>query len=343
VAPHLTLVVSSYRRPEALATLFASLAVQTLSHDEFAVDVVVDGLDDTEARYRAVLERVRASAPYTLSYEFQANSGQSVARHRAISRVATPWVCVVDDDMDLAPGFLAAHLAALRSGTARTVVLGRVIPEDGWTRTPLYEAVRTSHMLESHDGMARGLRQPGGWALVTQNVSFAREFYLSVGGFDEKLRLGEDSELGLRFEFAGGRFVFAEAAAAIHRSRVGSYDAWLRRCVEYGKNGVYIFEKLGSDARAHPLRNLVHGSRLNAAAVHALCWSDALAFGGIECLRRLGNGLQRVGLPGPGVATHKAILAIAFHLGVKRSLGSWREVLAEARRLSRMDGTAYPT
>jgi hypothetical protein len=125
--------------------------------------------------------------------------------------------------------------------------------------------------------------------------------------------------------------MFASAAAAIHRSRVGSYETWLRRSIEYGRSGVYIYEKLGRDLRTHPLRNLVNGSRLNALAVHAVCWSDALAHAAIGALHRTGTALQRIGLVGPAIATHKAILAVAYHLGVKRTLGSWRRVLEEKR------------
>jgi glycosyl transferase family 2 len=245
--------------------------------------------------------------------------------------------------MELAPEFLAAHLAALESGGPKTVVIGRVIPEEGWQNAPLYEAIRTSHMLEWHDALGRGA-QPGGYTFVTQNVSFGKAFYLEVGGFDPRLRLAEDSELGLRFEFAGGRFVFAAGAAAIHHSRVGSYGTWLRRCVEYGEMGVYVYEKLGRDQRAHPLRNLVKGSRLNAAAVHAVCWSDGLAQSTIGALNLIGEGLQRVGLETPAIATHKAILAVAYHLGVKKALGSWSRVLAAERALaSAPDAPTGPT
>jgi glycosyltransferase involved in cell wall biosynthesis len=322
----ITVVIASFKRPQVLPTVLSSLGQQT-ALSEFEVTVVVDGVDDSEAEYREILESRRRVARFPLRYEFQQNAGQSVARHRGIASATTQWICVVDDDMELLPEFVAEHLAALRAGTSRTVVIGRVIPEEGWESAPLYEAVRTSHMLEWHEILTGGLREPWGYTLVTQNVSFAREFYLAVGGFDEKLRLGEDSELGLRFEFAGARFVFADKAAAIHRSRVGSYDAWLRRSIEYGKVGVYIYEKLGKDVRAHPLRNLVNGSRLNAAAVHTLCWSDALAHGGIGLLRWIGIALRRLGLVKPAIATHKAILALAYHLGVKKALGSWQRVL----------------
>lgn len=326
----ITVVIASYKRPDALAMVLASLRRQTLAASEFDVAVVIDGVDETEARYREVLEQARSASSFQLKSEFQANAGQSVARDRSIRAAATPWICVIDDDMDLMPEFVGAHLAALTSGTPKTVVIGRVIPEEGWESQPLYEAVRTSHMLEWHESMGRGA-QPSGYTLVTQNVSFGRDFYVEVGGFDPKLRLGEDSELGLRFEFAGGRFIFSAGAAAIHRSRIGSYDAWLRRSVDYGRNGVYIYEKLGRDMRAHPLRNLVNGSRMNAAVVRTLCWSEPLTRSAISTLNLTGRALQSVGLTSPAIATHKAILALAFHLGVKDALGSWRNVLQSAQ------------
>jgi glycosyltransferase involved in cell wall biosynthesis len=330
----IAVVVASYKRPDALQTVLTSLATQTLPASAFELAIVIDGIDEHQPRYQDILERARRELPFTINYEFQQNAGQSVARHRAIVSSSAPWICVIDDDMELLPEFLAEHLALLQAGTSKTVVIGRVIPEDDWEQTPLYEAIRTSHMLEWHDDMGKGEKAPTGYTLVTQNVSFSKEFYLAVGGFDPKLRLGEDSELGLRFEFAGGTFLFGSKASAIHRSRVGSYEAWLRRCFEYGRMGVYIHQKHGGDLRAHPLRNLVNGSRLNAAAVHALCWSDSLAQTGIATLHTTGNLLQRLGLIGPAIATHKAILALAFHVGVKDALGSWQALLDAKRRFA---------
>jgi GT2 family glycosyltransferase len=338
-----TVVIASHARPEALPTVLSSLQRQTLLPREYEVSVVIDGLDQSERHYRAVLERHRSASAFVLRYVFQENAGQSVARHRAIAAATTPWICVVDDDMDLSPQFLAEHLAILHGGTSKTVVVGRVIPEDGWEKAPLYEAVRTNHMLEWHALLCRTRRQPWGHTFVTQNVAFGRDFYLEVGGFDERLRLGEDSELGLRFELAGAQFVFGDKATAIHRSRVGSYDAWLKRCVEYGRVWVYISEKLRI-SRAHPLRNLVNGSRLNATAVHGLCWSDDLARLGIATLRAVGVTLRTLGFVQPAIATHKAILAIAYHLGVKSALGSWHRVLEAERTFAAVtDAPHEPT
>jgi GT2 family glycosyltransferase len=339
----LVLVVATYRRPDAMRTLLASLERQTLARESFEVRVVVDGRDEHESAYRALFtEATQRGLP--LVAVFQDNAGQSVARHRAILDSTAPWICVIDDDMDLVPGFLAAHLEALEAGGPRTVVIGRVVPEDGWEQQPLYEAVRTQAMLELHQGLARGTLRAQPSAFVTQNVSLSRAAYLEGGGFDEKLRLGEDLEMGVRLLQAGAHFVFVEGAAATHRSRVGAWSTWLSRQVAYGRSAVYIHEKHDHSADTHPLRNLVNGSRLNALAVRSLCWSDRLGRGGIAGLRSLGEGLKRVGLPLPAIATHKAILAIAYHLGVKEALGSWRAVREEARAFAaRPDRPPDPT
>jgi cellulose synthase/poly-beta-1,6-N-acetylglucosamine synthase-like glycosyltransferase len=45
-------VVASFRRPQALPTVLASLSQQTVEPSEFEVAVVVDGIDDSEAEYR---------------------------------------------------------------------------------------------------------------------------------------------------------------------------------------------------------------------------------------------------------------------------------------------------
>ncbi len=332
----MAIVVATHGRPDALGTLLSSLRAQTAHPTTFEVAVVVDGLDEHEAAYRAVLERARHEARYRLSYDFQRNAGQSVARQYALDQTTAPWVCVVDDDMELAPEFIDAHQSALACGPD-TVVIGRIVPEPGWERAPLYEAVRNKAMLDLHAALASGAKAATGHALMTGNVSFPRPLFQRVGGFDESLRLGEDTELGLRLERAGATFVFCDAAAAVHRSRVGSYECWLARAIQYGRNAVYMFEK-SNDARAHPLRNLVNGSRLNAAVVHALCWSDPLAHAGISALRIVGGALQRLSLHERAIATHKAIQAIAFHLGVKDVLGSWRSVMEAKRAFSSLDG-----
>jgi GT2 family glycosyltransferase len=329
--PDIALIVASCRRPDAIATLIRALDRQTLPRDRYEVAVVVDSRDELEPEYRRVFARAIDELALPLSFAFQANAGPGAARDRAIGMTRARWICISDDDMDPAPGYLAAHLAALERGGPDTVVIGSVVPEDGWKRQPLYEAVRTRSMLELHEGLRTGARRADGAVLVTQNVALARTAYQRVGGFDPNLRLAEDTEFGWRLEREGARFVFEDGARAVHRSRVGSYDTWLERQFQYGRNAVYIHLKLGGDPRSHPLRNLMNGDPVKALAVRSLCWSDELALAGIAVLHAIGGALRALGLNRPAIATHKAILAVAFHLGVKQVVGSWPAVRALSR------------
>lgn len=336
--PKIALVAASYKRPEALATLLGSLRTQTLPAEDFEVAVVVDGIDETQESYVRLLEEERASGGLRLSYEFQSNAGPSAARNRAIRLVSAPWICIVDDDMELTPDFLDAHLSGLEEGRPMAVVIGKVIPESGWERQPLYEAMRTKNTLRMHDELANGRRPPAPAVFVTQNVSLSRELYWRVGGLDEQLRLGEDTELGFRLQFAGADFVFGPRAAAVHRSRIGSYEGWLERQLEYGRTSLLLYEKLGRASSAHPLRNLVTGNRYKAIVVHLSCWSDLLSRIMMSGLRGLGVAFQKLGLFSPAIATHNAIMAIAYHQGFKETVGSWRAFVEEERRFIRTPG-----
>lgn len=337
-APTIAIVAATYKRPEALATLLGSLLTQRLDPDAFEVCIVVDGIDEYEHEYRRLLDETKARSGFRLTYAFQPNAGPSVARNHAIGLTSAPWICIVDDDMDLSSTFLESHLEALQAGGKETVVIGRVVPEEGWERQPLYEAMRTKGMLKMHDELATGQRSPEPASFVTQNVSLSRQMYHDVGMLDERLRLGEDTELGFRLQFAGARFVFGDRASAVHRSRIGSYEGWLSRQIQYGRTSALIYEKLGRSPAAHPLRNLVTGSPLKSLAVHATCWNDPLAHVTMGGLRFLGLGLHRLGLVAPAIATHNAIMAVAYHLGLKETLGSWRAVLNEERAFALTPG-----
>lgn len=329
-APRIALVAATYRRPDALRTLFRSLHAQSLPPTCFEVSIVVDGLDESEGAYRELFAEESERARFPLQVEFQENAGPAAARNRAARSVRAPWICIVDDDMDLSRDFLASHLKLLEANGERAVVIGKVVPEEGWERQPLYEAMRTKAMLRMHREIEDG-REPNPAAFVTQNVSLSRALFFEVGCLDEELPLAEDTELGFRLLHAGAKFVFGSDASAIHRSRIGSYESWLSRQVRYGALSMKLYEKAGRDPAAHPLRNLVTGNRLKFLAVHAACWWDPLAHFSMAMLRLFGLVLHRMGLVAPAIGTHNAIMALAYHLGVKQTLGSW-SALMEAER-----------
>jgi glycosyltransferase involved in cell wall biosynthesis len=315
----LALVLATYNRARPLARLLNELRAQTLDRSRWELIVCVDGSTDDTMQ---VLEAEAARNELPLRFFRQENAGQSVARHRAIVEARAERVVVTDDDMGLCPEFFEEHLRAAAFSPTYAVVLGKSEPPKTWKSGPLFEAVRDHQMLLQLKEMERGW-VPSAFAFTTANVSFSRELYLRIGGFDFGLRLHEDCELGMRLERAGAKFVFHAAAYAIHYSDVGSYEKWERRQFEYGRVAVQVWDKLGKDPMLHPLRNLVNGNPANRAAVYLLSRNAMTTRAGTELLRAIGGVLKKAGVFWPALATHKAIYAIQYHAGVREALGSW--------------------
>jgi glycosyltransferase involved in cell wall biosynthesis len=321
--PSIAVVLATYNRARPLERLLEALEGQTISRDAWEVVVGVDGsTDDTEQ----VLARWVSRGSLPLTFFAQPNAGQSVARHNGILRTSAEHVIVIDDDMELCRDFVKEHLAASKQAPGKAVVIGRVVPEETFMKKPLYTAVGEHHLRLLHDRLASGEQPPTATAFVTQNVSFPKELYLKLGGFDPSLRLDEDRELGIRMERAGAVFVFAPKAWAIHHSDVGSYEKWSKRHYEYGKYALQIWEKYGESPHLHPLRNFVDGSRLNRALVKLVGASDARSKVAVSVLRGVGNVLQRLEILEPAIYTHKAIQAVRYHQGLRDALGSWESL-----------------
>lgn len=327
-------IVATYNRANALERLLEALLRQSLSPSDWEVVVAVDGsTDGTTERLDGWTRR----GELPLRYFRQPNAGQSVARHNAILASNAARVIIVDDDVQPCPEFVAAHLEAAAADPARTVVIGKTVPLPDWKRRPLIGAVGEQGMVELHRRLEAGLLAPNATSFVTQNVSVPRAMYLSSGGFDPALRLDEDRELGVRLERAGARFVFAPRAWAVHHTDVGLYAKWFQRQYDYGQYAIKVWNKHDRDPWLHPLRNLVTGSRLNGMLVRAGCPRDGVASRVTTLLRALGELLHALRLHDAAIATHKAILAIQYHRGVRDAIGSWKELKVWERRYRALD------
>jgi glycosyltransferase involved in cell wall biosynthesis len=318
--PDISLVVATFNRSGPLDTLLRRLEGQTLPKDRWEVIVAVDGsLDNTDQ----ILQKWTSKGSLPLTWFRQENAGQCVARHNAILKTLSDKIIVMDDDLDPCPAFLESHLAMLRQNDPKTVVIGKVVPTRDWEERPLYELVREHRTQRRHQEFEEGRDRPGGEDLVTQNVSFHKAFYLEAGGFDPDMRLGEDTLLGVAFERKGGTFVFGKDAWAIHESAVGSHAKWVSRQYDYGKYIWLSWKKLNEDYRYHPLRDYCTGSRVNRLAVFLFVRSDMLLNWMVSSLKKAGVILRKIGLMHPAIATHKGIISLKQHQGLKDTYGSW--------------------
>ncbi len=224
---HVTVVVATFNRGPLLKDLIDDLGKQTYPSDAFEVIVVDDGSKEPVA---AMLEGVKV--PYAFRIETQDNRGAAAARDRGVQIATGDIIIVTDDDMRLEPDFIAQHVASHDGGAS--VVLGQICPSPSLQRMPLFERFHAYQLKLFAEGIRSGRTRVRGVHVCTGNLSFRRDDYLRLGGFDSSLSRSEDRELGVRLELAGAKLVFNEHAKTIHASDHADLEVWLRRCFLYG-------------------------------------------------------------------------------------------------------------
>jgi len=231
----LSVIVTTYNRPDALRAVLRSLAVQT--NKAFEVLVADDGSRDETAL--AIAEEAR-DFPVPLVHLWQEDDGfrAAAARNMAVAASRGDYLVFVDGDCVLRPDFVALHRALAEP--AWFVAGNRVLLSKDFTakalQTPIVELHGDSRLswlgrrfsgainrwlpLCFIPGQAWRKRQPQRWqGARTCNLALWRSDFDAINGFDEAFRSWghEDADLAIRLLHAGvqrkdGRF----ATAVLH-------------------------------------------------------------------------------------------------------------------------------
>ncbi len=228
--PAVSVVVATYGRPVLLPRLVAALEAQVIAAP-FEVVLVDDASPD---RTPAVLADLAEHTTLDLHVvRRDINGGPAAARNDGIAAARAPLVAFTDDDCVPTPGWLAAGVNAM--GAQRRVVVGRTEPD------PTAEEGPFSRTLRMHDATF----------MQTANVLYRRADLEAVGGFDEVLRTGEDTDLGMRVAATGAPVVFAPDALVHHDVSPSDWRAAVRQATRW--------IDLPAVARRHPAaRRLLH-------------------------------------------------------------------------------------
>ena len=231
----LSVIVTTYNRPDALRAVLRSLAAQT--DKAFEVLVADDGSRDETAL--AIAEEAR-DFPVPLVHLWQEDDGfrAAAARNLAVAASRGDYLVFVDGDSVLRPDFIARHRALAEP--AWFVAGNRVLLSEDFTakvlQTPLVELHGDSRLswlgrwfsgainrwlpLCFVPGQSWRTRQPQRWqGARTCNLALWRSDFDAINGFDEAFQGWghEDADLAIRLLHAGvqrkdGRF----ATAVLH-------------------------------------------------------------------------------------------------------------------------------
>jgi GT2 family glycosyltransferase len=221
--PALTAIVPSFRGAARIGRTLRALAADAPGLPTVLVD---DGSDDDTAE---AAERGGTGLRLEV-VRHPVNRGRAAARNTGVLAARTEWVLLLDDDMELGAGGVAAHVAAHGSpGGAGRAYLGRIVLPEDLGAGPFTDFLRREG--EDRHRKLAAMREDVPWAYcLTGQLSARRRALIDCGLFDESLSgYGfEDLELGIRLRRGGVRLAYLPDARSVHRA----YALDLRRLRE---------------------------------------------------------------------------------------------------------------
>jgi serine acetyltransferase/GT2 family glycosyltransferase len=311
-----------------LRRLLEQLDDQTLDAARYEVIAVDDGSKEDTPKALADLR-----TGYARRIERQPNAGAAVARQRGVDLARGTIIVIVDDDMQVKPTFLEAHLA--RHENDRTVVLGRLRPDAQLKDMPLFERFYARVLAKKAEAFAAGKAKVRGHDVYTGNVSFPRKLFFEAGGFDAQFRALEDEELGIRLEKAGATFAFANDAESVHGSDWTSMKKWMERAYRDGVYQAKVSRKHPDHHESSPWRHLPNLNPVSrpfmALSLAAPSATSLLAGAAI----RTAAAFDKVGLEPVAIAGATFVYGIQYYRGVRQETGGVLDVAREYREFSR--------
>ena len=206
--PTFSIVIPTYRRPDALEETLAAILRLEYRPDRYQVIVVDDGADKDTA---SIVQRFRGHG-VQLTLEAQPQRGAARARNRGARLATGEMLLFCDDDMILDPSYLRRQLSA-RERHGDAVISGT------WRFSAMVmEALGRSPFGRYRIALERGFQEhTGGHPLADDpdcllmpllgsgNLALRRDRFWEIGGFDEGFPVAgaEDQDFSMRARAAG--------------------------------------------------------------------------------------------------------------------------------------------
>ena len=237
-APDISVIIPTYNRRDSVERALLALARQTLPPERYETIVVIDGSED------GTRELVGAfKAPYALHCLWQANAGRAAAINAGSRAARGAILALLDDDMEAAPQYLAAHWQA-HQRSARVGVIGAAPIRLAATVPP----VVADYIGPKFNAHLQKLAQPEHKLVLRDfysgNFSIARDLLLEVGAFDEAFKVygNEDLELSYRLTRAGVQLVYCAEALA-YQAYTKTFTGLAQDTMSKGRTAVMLASK----------------------------------------------------------------------------------------------------
>jgi glycosyltransferase involved in cell wall biosynthesis len=221
-APRLSVLVTTLDGADVVGAALRTLAEQDWD-GPWEVVVADNGSTDDTLR---VVEAFRPRLPALQVVDASTQPGRSAALNAAAAAARGDSLAFVDQDDEVAPGWLAALVAALEEAD---LVGARL---DHRALNPVWTLMHRGEPQSEELPRLPGARYAHSWGCA---IGVRREWHERIGGADQAVGNAEDLDYCWRVQEAGGRLAFAPAAVVRYRHRTRVADIY-RQSRSYGRS-----------------------------------------------------------------------------------------------------------
>ncbi len=218
-----SVIIPTYRRPDALRASLAALARQDFPHDQYEVIVVDDGSDTP-------LEPLIHSFQGLMTVRLlrQRNAGPSAARNKGSHYANGRFLAFTDDDCHVAIDWLS-RFAERFERNPNQLLGGQTI--NALTQNPCSSA---SQLILDAVYAHYNANPDRARFFASQNMAMPLDRYRQLGGFDTRFQTSEDRDLCDRWAASGLPLTYVHSAVMFH-SHAMTLARFFRQHFHYGR------------------------------------------------------------------------------------------------------------
>lgn len=196
-SPLLSIIIPVFNREKTVGEAIRSVAAGDAPHEIIVVD---DGSGDASAACaRAAIRDAGLEA--VARVEVQPNAGPGAARNRGARQARGRYLAFLDSDDLWFPGTLAVVAEAIARDPDAVLFFLRTL--DWRVTEPPAPPPPEAPAFERHAGFLEAVRCVPAMRFASSNVVIRRDVFAALGGFTERVRCSEDTDLFLRADRAG--------------------------------------------------------------------------------------------------------------------------------------------
>jgi glycosyltransferase involved in cell wall biosynthesis len=204
--PTVSIVISTYNRCDQLPIAVNACLAQ---HPGTPYEVIVVDNNSTDGTRRWVEARM-ATAGGRLRYVFEPKQGLPNARNAGIAAARGLYVAFTDDDVHVAPDWVASIARAFAQHPEVDMIGGKVLPRWPGPLPRWFSRLQWAPLALQDKGEAPMVVDAANAApcLIGASFAFRREVFERIGAFDPAFTRAQDREIQVRLWRAKGRGLY---------------------------------------------------------------------------------------------------------------------------------------